>query len=157
MGEMTIDQRFDGTNGVVINSLQGTTDITGDQLEDMRSGTFPSTLMSYKQQGLRTELLPQEKMDGKDVIVLALTPRRGPTVRMLFDAETYLLSRTIASVVAPQVGQMEVRTDFSDYRAAGDVKVAFRTVTTSPLQTITIAFTTIEHNVSVDDAMFVKK
>jgi len=157
LGEMTIDQRFDGTTGVVINSLQGTTDITGDQLEDMRSGTFPSTLMTYKQQGLRADLLPPGSVDGKDAIVISLKPRRGPAVRMFFDADTHLLVRTVATVVAAQVGTMDVRTDFSDYRRVGDVLVAFHTVTSSSLQTVTIAFTDIRDNVPVDDAMFLKK
>ena len=157
LGQMTIDQRFDGTNGVIINSLQGTAQIPGDQLEDMRSGTFPSTLMTYKQQGLRAELLPSQEMDGHAVVVLALTPRKGPTVRMFLDANTYLLSRTIAVVSVPQIGEMEVRTEFLDYRVVDGVKVAFKTVTTNPQQTVTIAFTKIEQNAPLDDSTFVKK
>jgi hypothetical protein len=35
--------------------------------------------------------------------------------------------------------------------------VPFRTVASNPLQSITIALTKVEHNVAVDDAVFVKK
>ncbi|MDA1306958.1 MAG: hypothetical protein O2917_06830 [Acidobacteria bacterium] len=38
---MTIDQRFDGTNGAVMNSLQDTTPMEGDQLNSMRNNVFP--------------------------------------------------------------------------------------------------------------------
>ena len=37
------------------------------------------------------------------------------------------------------------------------MKVAFRVVTSNPAQTLTIAMTKVEHNVAIDDAMFVKK
>src|SRR5262245_7853442 len=41
---VTIDQRFDGTAGVTINSAQGMTEMTGNQLENARNNVFPSPL-----------------------------------------------------------------------------------------------------------------
>src|SRR5262245_55444623 len=44
LGQVVQDQRFDGTVGYAIDSMNGNRDITGDQLEAMRSSTFPTPL-----------------------------------------------------------------------------------------------------------------
>ena len=51
-GQIVSDQRFDGTNGYVIDSFQGNRDITGDQLDAMKSGGFPTPFLNYKESGL---------------------------------------------------------------------------------------------------------
>src|SRR6267154_739013 len=48
-GQMVFDQRFDGTSGYVLDSLQGNRDMTGDQLEAMRNSSFPSPYLNYKE------------------------------------------------------------------------------------------------------------
>jgi hypothetical protein len=40
-GPMVVDQRFDGTSGYVIDTLQGNRDVTGNQLDNMKNGMFP--------------------------------------------------------------------------------------------------------------------
>src|SRR5205823_12558182 len=55
-GQMTVDQRFDGSSGYVIDTLQGNRDVTGSQLENMKNGAFPSALMNYKDRGVTAEL-----------------------------------------------------------------------------------------------------
>ena len=69
-GDMVIDQRFDGVAAVVMNSMQGDTPITGNQLENMRNGSFPSAMLTYKEKGLKVELLPREKLGNQEMIVL---------------------------------------------------------------------------------------
>ena len=41
-GQLVQDQRFDGASGYMLDSLQGNREITGNQLENMRNGSFPS-------------------------------------------------------------------------------------------------------------------
>ena len=60
-GEMTIDQRFDGTAGIVMDSMQGNRDISGEQLDSMRNATFPSPFLDYKERGVTVELGPQRE------------------------------------------------------------------------------------------------
>ena len=55
-GEMTVDQRFDGTAGIVMDSMQGNRDMAGDQLEGLRNATFPSPFLDYKERGVTVEL-----------------------------------------------------------------------------------------------------
>ena len=45
----------------------------------------------------------------------------------------------------------------SDYRTVDGTKVAFQTINTTPVQTITVKIGNVEHNVALDDAMFGKK
>jgi len=157
-GEMTIDQRFDGAAGFMLNSMQGDSAITGNQLENMRNNVFPSALLNYKDAGTKIEVLPKEKVGDKDALVLLMTPKSGSAVRMFLDPETYLIARTIAKINSPQMGgDIEQTIDLSDYRAVDGVKVAFHLVNTNPMQSLTITLDKVEHNVPIDDAMFVKK
>lgn len=156
-GSLTIDQRFDGTAGWALNSMQGDMEITGNQLDNMRNNAFPTPLLNYKTSGVKLELLPNEKVNGKDASVVLATPKAGSAVKMYFDADTSLLLRTVSKISAPQVGEVEQTSDFSDYRAVDTVKLPFHVVNANPLQTVSTTFNKVEQNVAIDDAMFVKK
>jgi len=157
-GTMTIEQRFDGAAAYATNSMQGDVEVSAKQIDNMRNAVFPTPFLGYKERGAKLEQLPNEKLQGKDAIVLVLTPATGSPVRVFFDPETYLALRTVTTVNAAQLGgDVEQTTDLSDYRAVDGVKLPFRVVTINPAQTVTIALTKIEHNAPVDDALFVKK
>jgi outer membrane lipoprotein-sorting protein len=156
-GKMTIEQAFDGTAGYSINSMQGQTEIPAKQIDNLRNNVFPTPLLAYKDRGTRIEVLPNEKISDKDAIALLVTPKAGSPARMFLDAETYLLIRLVTTITAPQLGDIEQTTDLSDYRPVNGVKVPFRVVTANAVQTASIALDTVEHNVAIDDAVFVKK
>jgi outer membrane lipoprotein-sorting protein len=157
-GTMTVEQKFDGTKGWMLNSLQGDTEMTGNLLDNMRNGGFPSPLLTFKQAGAQAALQPRETLRGKEALVLLLTPTAGSPVRVYFDPDTYLVMRTVSTINSPQVGgNIEQTSDFSDYRAVDGVKVAFQTINANSIQTITIKLTKVEHNVAIDDGMFGKK
>jgi outer membrane lipoprotein-sorting protein len=157
-GAMVVEQRFDGTKGWVLNSLQGDTEMTGSLLENLRNGGFPTPLLTLKQAGVQVALKPRETLKGKEAIVLVLTPTSGPPIRIYLDPETYLVMRLVTTVSSPQMGgDFEQTSDLSDYHTVDGVKVPFQTVNANSMQTLTIKLTTVEHNVPIDDAMFVKK
>jgi hypothetical protein len=156
-GEMVIDHRFDGNRGVMINSVQGDTAITGNQLDNMRNDAFPTPMLTYKDRGTKITVLPREQVDGREMIVLESTPKVGSVARLYLDPATFLLARAVATVSLPELGEFEHRLDFSDYRTVDGVKIAFQTVNTSPMQTVTFKIAKVAHNVEIDDAMFVKK
>lgn len=156
--EMTIEQRFDGTSGYSLNSMQGDTEITGNQLENLRNSAFPSPLLKYKEAGMKLELLPGEQVGGKEAIVLRLTPKTGSVSRIYLDPVTYLVTRGVAMIDSPQGGgQIEQATELSDYRTVDGVKVAFQVLLSSPAQSVKLVFKSVEDNVAIDDAMFSKK
>ena len=156
-GEMVIDQRFDGTNGSMSNSLQGDTVISGNQLENLRNGAFPTSLLNYKERGIKIDVLPREKVDGQELIVLQVTPKTGSVAKLYFDPSTYLMTKTVAKVTSPDQGDFEQTVAFADYRTVDGVKAAFQTVNSTPNQKLTVKIAKIEHNVPIDDAMFTKK
>ena len=156
--DMTIEQKFDGTAGYVLNSMQGDVTVQGNQLENMRNNVFPSVLLSYKQAGVKVELLPNETVEGRPAVVLLVTPKTGSAPRIYLDAETYLGLRTVTKVNAPEAGgDIEQIITLSDYRVVDGVKVPFQIVNRSPLQTVTVKIAKVEHNVALDDAVFAKK
>jgi hypothetical protein len=157
LGQIVQDQRFNGTSGYALDTLNGNREITGDQLESARSSTFPSPLLTYKDAGTRLELLGREKAGDRDAFVLRVTPKTGPPARMFFDAETYLLARTVVTVNVPQLGgDVEQTVVLSDYRDADGVKIPFQIRSSNQFQTLSITATKVEQNTAIDDAMFSK-
>jgi hypothetical protein len=156
-GVMTIEQLFDGARAFSLNTVQGDREITGLQLDNLRNNLFPSPLLDYKAAGLTLELLPHEQLNGRDAIVLRVTPKVGSVSRIFIDAETYLVARTVATIDTPANGPLEQTSDVSDYRLVDGVKVAFHVVNANPLQTLNITLSKVEHNLPIDDAMFGKK
>jgi outer membrane lipoprotein-sorting protein len=156
--KMIVEQKFDGVAGWSQNSMQGDTQITGSQLENMKNNTFPTPLLTYKTTGMKAELLPREQVGGKSMIVLLMTPKSGAPVRMYLDPDTYLVARTKATLNTPEMGDLEQIGDVSDYRTVDGVKIPFHIVNSNAAQNVTIKFEKVEHNVAIDDAVFsVKK
>ena len=155
-GKMTIDQRFDGTNGYATNSMQGETPVTSGQLDTWRNAIFPSPFLDYKARGTKIELTGKEKLEDKDVYALLITPAQGPTTRVWMDATTYQPVKTVTSVETAEVGTFEQTTLMSDFREVDGLKLPFKLVGSSPIQTFTVVVTKVEHNVTVDEARFVK-
>jgi outer membrane lipoprotein-sorting protein len=152
--KMILDQRFDGTKGWVLNSLQGDREMEAGQQASQKNNFFPTPFLTYKETGLAVTLLPSEKVGGKDAIVLQLTPKTGPSSRLYLDPDTYLPLRTVGKIQQPEVGEVEQVGEASDFRVVDGIKVAFMTTSTTPSQTVTIKLTKVEHNVAIDDAIF---
>jgi len=155
-GQLTIDQRFDGTSGYVLDSMRGNRDIIGNQLENMKSAVFPNPFLNYKEHGVTVELGAKEKVNGRDAYVLIFKPKSGSVARQFIDAETYLPVKVMLKVDLPEVGEVEQTSDFSDYREVDGVKIPFGVKVSSSLQNFTISVTKVEHNVKVDEALFSK-
>lgn len=156
-GAMTVDQRFDGTTGWALDSMQGPRDITGDQLANMKNAEFPTPLLRYKEKGTKIALTGKEKAGDKDAFALSVTPASGPASRVLVDAESYLPVRVIVTLDVPEVGKVEQTSELSDYREVDGVKVPFAIRNTSSVQTVTVKVDKVEHNVTLDPAMFRKQ
>ncbi len=157
-GSMTVTQIIDGVKGYSLNSMQGDTEMTGSQLQNALNAVFPTPLLHYKEAGMKIELLPNQKIDGKDLIALLATPKAGPANHIFVDPTTYLIVRTVVTVNSPQMGgDLEQTADYSDYRAVDGVKAPFHIVNSNPQQSLTIVLTKVENNVPMTDSIFVKK
>ncbi len=154
-GRMTNDQRFDGTTGFVIDTLNGNRDITGSQLEAMRNSEFPTVWLDYRSRGLTVALAGSETLAGRRAHVLEFTPKTGPRVRAWVDAETFMLVRTSVPVDSPQ-GPVEQIMEFGDFRPVDGVTVPFSVKSMGSGSTVAAILKDVKHNVEVDDASFVK-
>jgi outer membrane lipoprotein-sorting protein len=155
-GKMTIDQRFDGTNGYATNSMQGETPVTSGQLDTWRNAIFPSPFLDYKARGTKIELTGKEKLGDNDAYTLLMTPAKGSASRLWVDATTYQPVKAVLTVDTAETGPMEQTMVMSDFREVDGVKIPFKIVGSSPMQTFTMVMTKVEHNVNVDPARFVK-
>ena len=155
-GQVTREQRFDGTSGYILDSLQGNREITGNQLENLKNTGFPTPLLNYKERGATLELAGKEKVEGHDTYVLLYKPKTGSVARQFVDAETYLPVRLVIKVETPETGEVEQTTDLSDYREVDGIKVPFTIKLSTGGQSFTIAVTKVEHNVKIDEALFSK-
>jgi len=156
-GELTFDQRFDGTVGYVIDTMNGNRDVTGTQLENMRNQLFPTPFLTYKETGTKAEILGREKVGDRDVNVVQLTPTTGSPSKQYFDVQDSMLLKIATTVNVPQLGQdVDQVVEFSDYRAVDGVKIPYTIKSTNPLQTFTITVKTVEHNKEIDDKSFSK-
>jgi hypothetical protein len=156
-GQLVLDQRFDGTAGYVMDTLQGNRDITGNQLDNLRNGSFPHPLLNYKEMGATARLGGREKIGERDAYSLSLEPPSGSVVHLYIDAETYLPVKVMVTADVPQLGrELEQTVEFLDYREVDGVKLPFQLKATSAVQNYTINVTKVEHNVRIDEALFSK-
>jgi hypothetical protein len=155
-GTATIEQRFDGTTAYVMDSMRGETPLTASQLDNLKNSIFPSAFLGYKERGTKILLGGKEKLADREVYALSVTPASGPVTRVFVDAQSYLPVRAVVTLDVPEVGPQEQMTDFTDYREVDGVKVPFVIKGSSAIQTFTVTFTKVEHNVATDPALFVK-
>ncbi len=156
-GQLTREQRFDGNTGYILDSLQGNREITGNQLENMKNAMFPTPLLTYKERGATVELAGNEKVDGRDTYVLIFKPKSGSVARQFIDAETYLPARIVVKLDVPEAGgEVEQTSDLSDYRVVDGIKIPFALKVSSAAQSFSIAVTKVEHNVKIDEAVFLR-
>ena len=156
-GQIVNDQRFDGATGYVIDSFNGNREITGDQLEAMKAGSFPTPLLNYKDSGVTAGLGNREKVGAAEAYVIQLTPKSGPGVRVFIDAENFMLVKTIITINVPQLGgPIDQVVEFSDFRDVDGFKIPYATKSSNPVQTVTATLTDVKHNTEIDDSSFSK-
>jgi len=156
MGQLLVDQRFDGVAGFVSDSTQGDREITGKQLAGMKANSFPHPFLDYKANGVSLTLKGKEQVAGRDAFLILFQPASGDPIKQYIDAETYMPLRTSIIVEVPQIGELEQSLDPSDFRDIDGIKEPHKILLINSMQTITMTFTKIEHDVAVDPALFVK-
>jgi hypothetical protein len=155
-GPLVIDQRFDGAVGYVLDSLQGDRPISGNQLDNMKSNSFPHSFLTYKANGIAVKMNGKEKVGDRDAFVLTFEPAAGSPIKQYVDAESYLPVKTVIRANLPQVGDIEHTALASDFREVDGVKVPYKLQVTSPATGFTMIFSKIANNVAVDEKLFVK-
>ena len=123
----------------------------------MKSGSFPTPFLNYKESGMTVALGSREKVGTRDAYVIQLTPKVGPGVRAFFDAENFMLVKTIITINVPQLGgPIDQVVEFSDFRDVDGIKLPYLTKSSNPVQTIVATVTEVKHDTDIDDGSFSK-
>jgi photosynthetic reaction center cytochrome c subunit len=111
---------------------------------------FPVDVKSLRQ---KWTVEAGEKIDGHETLLIVGRSERDPALRLYLDVQTGLLFRLIRYSETP-LGQLPTQVDYSDYRDADGVKVAYRWTLARPGNRFTIQVDELHQNVAVDDAKF---
>lgn len=155
-GQLSIDQRFNGTTGYVLDSLQGNRDLGASEADNMRANVFPHPFLDYKGMGISVKSKGRIKVGDRDTFELQFETPTGSVIGQFLDAETYMPVQTVLHVNLPQVGDLEQTARPSEFREVDGVKVPFKLQVSTSLQAFTIQFAKIEHNIVVDEKLFEK-
>jgi len=94
-------------------------------------------------------------IDDRDVLVVQGTSPGRSRIKLYFDKETGLLSRSVRYTDSP-VGLNPTQTDYSDYREVAGAKVPFKWTTTWLDGRSTTELSELKPNVQIDASKFAK-
>jgi len=146
---------FNGTTGWVSAPFRpiDVMELHGAELDSLRADAELMFPVNVKQ-ALTNLRSSNDFLD--DRTVLAVQGSKGNAlVTMYFDEETGLLTRLVRSTPSA-VGRLPVRTDYSDYRDVGGVKLPFKWTTTWLDGRSNFELTEVQTNVAVDAARFAR-
>jgi hypothetical protein len=146
---------FDGTAGWLGNTGRPPRDMNGMESKDAGlDAEFSLALRATTIfQSLRT--VASEKIGGKDMVVVAARGPAVPNTKLYFDPDTGLLIRLVR-LDDTGIGSLPVQIDYADYREVDGIRIPFRWTLSRTNGRFTIQIDTVEQNVPVDDAKFVK-
>jgi photosynthetic reaction center cytochrome c subunit len=152
-------------NGESVTAFDGTTGWMGSPSRGREmdaGGASAAALDAEFALALRIkELYPQirrgrvEKVNGIDCEVLQGQAAGRPTIRLLFDKNTGLLTRMVRYAETP-LGRNPTQVDYADYREVDGVKVPFRWTLSRTNGRFTIQLTEVKANVPVEDSRFAR-
>lgn len=117
VGMFKQQQGFDGKAGWSV-SPQGTKDLAGDQLEEIKFESTFDFFGKYKAMGFKAEVSGVKNVKGKDCYEVSFSNASGKSMRQYFGVEDFLKYRDVKSMSSPN-GPIEQTTDYSDYKDFG--------------------------------------
>ncbi|MDQ1088306.1 MULTISPECIES: outer membrane lipoprotein-sorting protein [unclassified Siphonobacter] len=153
---------IDGTKGWAIRpAMMGGTgepeDLPADQIKSSTSQLDPAgPLFNYKEKGTKVELVGKEPVDKKENYHLKVTTKEGTLVDYFLDANTFLLTKQVASLNM-QGQDVRQEMNFSDYKEVSGIKFPHTMETASPMGgDMTVTTNKITVNGPIDEKIFVK-
>lgn len=155
MGEMTIQKRtFDGTAGKE-SGMQGNKDITGEDLEDLKTSSTMFLDTKYDELGYKFILLGMEPIDGKDAYKMAVTKPNGKTETEWYDVATGFQVKTLSIEENEQAGgTMTIITQFSEYKEVDGIQFPHSIKQSFGPQALDMKVSSIELNKKLSSDIF---
>ena len=152
-----IKQGYDGKAGWSSEPQNGLVDVTGGQLAGTRREAQFNGDLRWKDLYKSASVAGKEKVGTRDCWLVKLSPPDGKPISRYYDAETFLLAKTVATADSPQ-GEAEVTVVLADYRDIGNgVKQPYTlTITLPGIGDLITKYKEFQYNVEIDDAKFAK-
>ncbi|XBA03267.1 outer membrane lipoprotein-sorting protein [Fibrella sp. ES10-3-2-2] len=156
MGNSMI-QVIDGTTGWMVRpAMMGGSgdpeDMSADVVKQSMSQLYPfGSLVGYKTNGSKVELVGKEKVDKKDVYHLKVTTKDNQVTDQYLDATTYLVSK-IKTKMNDQDGEIL----FSDYKDVSGIKFPNSMEIAGQMGNLAFSTNKVTVNGPVDEKVFKK-
>ncbi len=151
-------QASDGKIVWMVNPMMGSSaaqQVPPEQARMMQADAdFDGVFVDYKKRGTAIELVGSEKLEGKDVYHLKVTPKDSEPQDYYLDATSGLEVKVTRSVEQGGM-KMRVETTLGDYKDVDGMMVPFSTrqsLNGTPIAQVTIE--KVEFNAPIDDAIF---
>jgi outer membrane lipoprotein-sorting protein len=151
-GLVTQKQGFDGKIAWTEDTLSGLRKLEGAEKDSVIRSASNSTI-NWKDFYKEVKLAGKEKVGDREAYVVEMTPKTGEPQKSYYDAETFMVIRTVTKVKSPQ-GTFETDMAFADYRDEGGVKMAHKMTMKIGPSDVEITIVKVKINVPIDDAKF---
>lgn len=153
MGPMTLQkQTFDGTKGKE-SGMQGKKEITGKELDDLKSDATLNQELYYQTLGYKMELKGIEPVNGSDAYVLALESPTGKKSTEWYDVASGYKVKASTTTTNEQ-GTVTQISEYSDYKDYNGIKYpAAISVTGGPMP-LKLKLESVEVNKGIKDSEF---
>lgn len=156
MGPMVIQkQTFNGTSGKT-SGMQGSKDLEGDDLEDMKKSAKMFGDLDYKNDGNTYELLGVEMIEGNDAYKIQVSKANGDKSSEWYDVASGMQVKAmqVKDVGEEAGGSMTITSLYSDYKVVNGINYAHKIKQSFGPQTLDMEVTSIEHNTKLGDDVF---
>lgn len=149
-------EAYDGSVGWTNDPISGLRDRKGLEFEGARLDAEFNRELSLKRLYPKLELKGTQKVGDRDAYLIVGTPAAGSSENFYFDTQSGLLVRLDRKRVSAQGDVVAWEIYYEDYREVDGIKFPFTERQVSPGLTVTIKYTSLKHNLPIDDAKFAK-
>lgn len=124
-GSVYMSSWYDGTTAHSMRMGQ-TVELSEAELQEWESmaATWMDGYHNYQEKGFALELLPNEKVDGQEYLVLQGTDRHGNVTKNYINPATYHLERTSGLMMNMAAEKEQMTMTLADYKAVDGIALA---------------------------------
>ncbi|MCC6427936.1 MAG: hypothetical protein IT435_14085 [Phycisphaerales bacterium] len=130
------------------NTVQGVTIMDGPEREELIRESDLQNEINFSKYYTKMETVGSAEVDGKKTYKVEFTPLSGEKQTRYFEADSGLLVKVDNIAVTPS-GKLPVSTTLTDYRDVNGVKLAFKSMQTTPMGQFSMTYESITYNTDV--------
>lgn len=151
-----LQEGYDGSTAWTKDSRNGVRVRKEKELEEAKLDAEFNRELKLKRLYPKMELKGTQKIAGRDAYLIEATPAAGSLEKFYFDTQTSLLVRLDRRRLTAQGHTVATEIYYEDYREADGIKVPFTERHVLPDLIALIKYSSIKHNLPIDDAKFAK-